>query len=1463
MNRDFEKNSPLVSVFMLTYNHVNYIRAAIQSVVEQKTSFDFELVIADDASTDGTSAICEEMARLHPGIVRYFRHKNNIGAAANGRFARGKCRGKYFARLEGDDCMLGCSRLEEQAMWLEDHPDYSMSAGKARIIDYKGQHWGIIPDQDVVAGGFGLERMLEQNLIPACTAFYRADLFSKMPDWIDKVKYGDYVFNIVAASYGKIYFIDKLIGVYRRHSGGMTWGESQEDNLHELIKLYVLLLENKNLTEDGMRWAKRSLSEKAFYLSKIYLDDNRSHDLGGLCSEIAPYIDSSVPKKNFEFLSIDCRAFIELFERQNPYVSVILTTYNRPNLLVHALKSLESQLFKRFEVILINDGGQGVEGCLEGYDFPITYIRLGVNGGLSAARNAGLHLAKGRYVSYLDDDDIYLPTHLRNLVATFEHHPDSLVYTDVVYIQERLENDNRVEVGRSFPTAHGVFDRDKLFIQNYIPVNTWAHPRAAIAKVGNFDTTLTAFEDWDMLLRLVQSYPVHRVEEVTAEVRQRVSGGADHMLARERGRLLPLYRKLYARYPETGNDRVQKGRQTLLTGQTYQDKPWGVAEWIANRTPSEARILAIQTMLGANPDVGTLGVAVIVPDGMHVQLLISTLESLGVQHRPVDAIWLIGRSIPDEVAGDTIELLKDDVHWTAQLSSRIAKGGAPDFLWLLHVGDRLVPHATLTMGEYRMRQPEPLVWYADEAVLDAAGRPANPMLKPDFNIDLLRSYPYIGRNLVISTAVIEAAGGLEQRLDDLALIDLIWRLVEQVGPTVVGHVPEVLQIGERGLMDWVKAAATMTWFPAVTKAHLARLGSDARVEPGPSPGLNRIEYPLTAMPRVSIIIPTRNHFSILQKCIESLMGNTQYANYELLIVDNNSDAQDARKFLNELEALGSDQITVLRYPETFDFSKINNFAVRHARGDLLLFLNNDIEVTDPAWLSAMVSHALRPEVAVVGARLSYANGRVQHAGLILGLENSVGFAFQGVPGDQPGYMSRLQLTHNVSAVSGACMMIRRDVFDELGGFDEASFSVYYGDVDLALRARQAGYLTVYTPEVHLNHLGGATRLLTDRFGVPALPDDDDRDRLYEKWLPQLAADPAYHPAYGKRVPGFDLSPDAARIHTPLPGRPLPVVLASHTDWEGCGHYRIIQPYQALEGALQLEGGLKLGNFHFTDVARILPDVIVLQGSWANEGILKQIERYQQVAGAKVVLEFDDYLPNIPVQNIHRKKIPQSFVAKMRRAMERVDWLVVSTSALAEEYATFHPEIRVAQNGLYAPWWKGLESARRTGRKPRVGWAGGSSHTGDLAVIRALVMDMKDEIEWVFMGMRPKDVVCEFHPGVSIEQYPKRLASLNLDLAVVPLEINQFNRCKSNLRLLELGACGVPVICTDIEPYRCGLPVTLVRNRYQDWAEAIRSHLSDLDATAKRGDELRDAVLRDWVLEGGHLNQWIEAWLPKA
>lgn len=1187
-----------------------------------------------------------------------------------------------------------------------------------------------------------------------------------------------------------------------------------------------------------------------------------------------------------------------------PKVSVVIPAY-RLKYLEAALRSVLEQDFTDYEIVICDDSQKDeihdfISDFFKEADFPpVVYSknegRLYGGGTLSRC----ISLARGTYIKPVFDDDILLQGCLSAFVDVLDRHSDvSLVTSRRTLIDEN---------GRPLPDSIAttpVFDenvcvhgRDLISFLADLTLNFIGEPTCIMFRarhiqpeVGRLyhlgDQAIQWVGDLAMNVKLLRhghmaflshSYSSFRVskEQLSQLGRDRPGIGEKghndfRRLIRELGwcrsvnnhlvRVRPLADKRKGFAPLDLADRIRSNSDRLRPAVT--DSSWGVAEWIRDRTPSEARILAVQTMLRANPDVGTIGVVIIFPEGASIQDLVSSLESVGVQHRPVEALWIVGKDVPDEAAGDGIELIRGDGAWAELVSRRIAEGSSPDFLWFLHAGDRLMPHATVLFGEYRLRQPNPLVWYTDECQYDN-GVPIKPILKPDFNIDLLRSYPYIGRNLVVSSAAIHAAGGLDSRVGNLAALDLIWRLVENVGPGVVGHVPEVLQISAIGLLDWIQTAENLLWFPVVIQTHFVRLGIEVELEPGPILGCQRVVYPLPVRPLVSIIIPTRDQLPVFRACLEGILENTSYPEYEILIIDNGSVEADAVTFLAGLESVTSDQVRVLRWQDPFNFAAMNNYAVQHARGDVLLFLNNDIQfspATRKDWLDRLLRLVLRSEAGVVGSRLDLPDGTVDSAGLVLGMDNSVGAAFHGLSAARDGYMNRLVVQQNVSAISGSCLMVRREVFEELEGFDEASFPIYYADVDLCMKASQAGYLLVLEPDTGLQHMGGATRLLTEKFGLDARPDDMQRDRLYARWLPKLARDPNYHPAFGKHSPGFDLSPEASRIHEPLPGRPLPVVLAAHADWHGCGHYRILHPFKAMADELRLEGGLKLNDFHFTDVARIQPDVIVLQGAWAHAGILTQIRRYREITGAKVVLEFDDYLPNVPTRSIYRKQFSRSVLRDMRRAIEQVDWLVVSTPALAEEYSSFHHDIRVAPNGLLPGWWRNLDAQRRSGRKMRVGWAGGVSHTGDLAEIRSVVKDLGHEVEWVFMGMKPNGVQCEFHPGVAIDRYPAKLASLNLDLAVVPLEVNQFNRCKSNLRLLELGACGIPVICTDIEPYRGDLPVTRVRNRYHDWVEAIRAHISDPDALARSGDALRDAVLNHWMLEGDFLNQWQYAWV---
>ncbi len=328
---------------------------------------------------------------------------------------------------------------------------------------------------------------------------------------------------------------------------------------------------------------------------------------------------------------------------------------------------------------------------------------------------------------------------------------------------------------------------------------------------------------------------------------------------------------------------------------------------------------------------------------------------------------------------------------------------------------------------------------------------------------------------------------------------------------------------------------------------------------------------------------------------------------------------------------------------------------------------------------------------------------------------------------------------------------------------------------------------------------------------------------------------------------------------------VPRVLAFPADTWGCGHYRVIQPFNAMHEQ-RIVGGSVVGSpLHAIEIERFDPDVVVLQRHVVDFQLdaLKKIKKF---SNALKIFELDDYILNLPLQSIHRNDIPKEISKRLRRALADVDRFVVSTDALADAFTGFHPDIRVEKLRLPVNWWGSITPSVNQDRRPRVGWSGGSAHAGDLALIADVVKELAADVDWIFLGSVPSGCeayIKEIHRGVAIEEYPAKLASLRLDLAIAPLEDNLFNRCKSNLKFLEYGICGYPVIASDIECYRgSGLPVTLVKNRYRYWIDSIRSHLQDMDECRNAGRILRSAVIKSWMLEGEHLERWKMTWTGK-
>lgn len=431
------------------------------------------------------------------------------------------------------------------------------------------------------------------------------------------------------------------------------------------------------------------------------------------------------------------------------------------------------------------------------------------------------------------------------------------------------------------------------------------------------------------------------------------------------------------------------------------------------------------------------------------------------------------------------------------------------FVTLVRAGDKLAPHALYLLAVELGRDPQTAILYSDEDTIDAGGR-RHPRFKTDWNPDLLLGHDAIGRLAAYLRDIVARIGGLRSGLDGAEEHDLALRASEQVGPDRIRHIPWILY-HRRGATR--PGGADGAAIPAeahcrATAEHLARTGTAARVTPLSGHRVRVHRLLSDPQPGVSLVVPTRDQVDVLRRCVNGLLNETDYDELEVVIVDNNSTQADTIAYFADLAAVP--RLRIVSYPGPFNYSAINNFGVAQARHGLVGLLNNDIEVIHPDWLQEMVSHAVRPEVGAVGAKLYYPNDTVQHAGTILGPGGAAGHAFRHFPRAAPGYCSRLLLTQNLSAVTAACMLFRRQVFEEVGGLDEVNLPVAFNDVDLCLRMRENGYRIVWTPFAELYHLESVSR------GSDLEPDKIDRFRrevkyLTERWRAVIAHDPYYNP----------------------------------------------------------------------------------------------------------------------------------------------------------------------------------------------------------------------------------------------------------------------------------------------------------------------------------------------------------------
>lgn len=433
--------------------------------------------------------------------------------------------------------------------------------------------------------------------------------------------------------------------------------------------------------------------------------------------------------------------------------------------------------------------------------------------------------------------------------------------------------------------------------------------------------------------------------------------------------------------------------------------------------------------------------------------------------------------------------------------------------------DQLAPHALATLVLTARDRPDGDIFYSDEDRINSNGRRSEPHFKPDFSPELFRSMNYLSHLTMYRLRHVRGVGGWSDKHPGSEEYDLTLRIWDHVArDEAIVHIPKVLYHNRKAgdptrspfdLLGRTLGAGNSIEAVHAVQDHIERRGMAAEVLPMENRPCLRVKPALPErLPKVSFIIPTRDRADLVKNCILSICEQDEYPNFEILLIDNNSTDPDALRYFDNLNEDGIAR--VIKYPHPFNYSAINNWAVSQSDGEILALINNDIAAISSGWISEMVGWAIQDRVGCVGARLLYPDNTIQHAGVILGIGGLVGHGHRSLDRDEDGYFYRPNVVQNLSALTAACLFVRRDVYNKVGGLDEVDLKVAFNDVDFCLRVRQAGYLNVYTPFAELYHFESTTRGAEDDPAKVARF-NSEIDTLVRRWGPELAKDPYYSP----------------------------------------------------------------------------------------------------------------------------------------------------------------------------------------------------------------------------------------------------------------------------------------------------------------------------------------------------------------
>jgi GT2 family glycosyltransferase/Flp pilus assembly protein TadD len=1060
-------SQPLVSIGMTVFNCERFLVEALESLLSQDYE-NFELIISDNASEDRTEEICREYQARDPRI-QYSRNETDMGSLFNYTKVKNLSRGKYYMGATDHD-LWHPTMISKCVEVLENDPEVIICYPRTQRIDVYGKFLFLGPSCFDTRGMSPAARYVHiiNNIAGGEAAYGLLRLENYKRAVINPVWAADQSLLAALALDGAFAHLpevllslriirDESMEGNRKHQAETLepaktmkmlttdlvelWRQMGEECLAAVQRSSLSDLEKEILVAETIRCFSRRYGVKWLASPVVSeLPKNDGHAGGQMPPTAIPAKKRGGEKQSAGQIRMAAEKRIleeatkgpRVSKGDWPLVSVIVPTFNRPDMLVATLQSILEQSYKNHEIIVVNDCGLDVADIVGWLNQQgnITYVRHDRNRGLAAARNTGLKLARGKYIAYLDDDDLYYPHHLQILVAFLETSGHQVAYTDALRAHQVKDQGRYVTTGRDLPYSHD-FNGDHLLVANQFPVLCLMHEKSCLEKSGLFDETLTSHEDWDLWIRLSLHYPFFHIKRVTCEFSWRQDGST--MTSQKAADFIRTLEIIHAKYQEHLKDRphLKAMQEQFLRQQKAALK----------KSPTEADAVArAQALLGMataameREDWGTAE--------KHLRALIQNNPDLSEAYLSLsDILTLQGKH------RDAWEVLRGALQADPEALPLLKRLG----LNCRRRGDLSGAMAAFTKAWNRSpKDPEILGQLGATCIDLGLFQEAKSYLTDAAEIDPRHIEAWLG------------LGRVAQHLEDREAFDQACRRAAAINPQ---H-PRLRELTKGRTPGNGEAAAPSS--------------REVREEPDSKP----------ARTLSSIIIPVFNNLSLTRQCLESIWDNTDVP-HEIIVVDNGS-TDGTRDYLYRLESEG--EVRVISNRANLGFAKASNQGARAARGEYLVFLNNDT-IVQPGWLSEMAACARKVDkIAAVGARLLYPDDTIQHAGVAFNDRKFASHIYNNYDRDHPAVLKEREF----QAVTAACALVKKDLFFEVDGFDE-SYRNGFEDVDLCFKLRQRNYKVVYNPRAVVYHLESKTPGRHDR--------DIENSRLFKsKWDDKIIYD---------------------------------------------------------------------------------------------------------------------------------------------------------------------------------------------------------------------------------------------------------------------------------------------------------------------------------------------------------------------